>query len=81
MGGKGRKLDGVKQLSTIARLLGTYSRSFYVITVAPNTKHKTLTDTTNIEVISLPSYNAALNVISQSDEAKLLTRIEKTLKG
>lgn len=81
MGTKGRKLDGVKQLSTAVRLLGTYSRTFYVITLESDPRHKTLTEAASIDVISLPGYNATTNTLMPDDEAEFLARIKKALKG
>jgi hypothetical protein len=81
MGANGSRLDGVKQLSNAVRHLGTYSQTCYVITVPPQRDHKMITDASNIQVISLPSYNTATNTISDEDEEQLLSVIRRTLKG
>lgn len=81
MGENGKKFDGIKQLSTAARLLGTYSQTFYAITVLPTSDHKMITEASNIQVISLSGYNATTNRLSATDEAVLLASIEKALKG
>lgn len=81
MGRGGRGLDGVRQLSTAVRLLGTYSRTFCTITVSPEPRHQMLTDAANIEIISLPSYDKTTNTLSSTDEAELLSRVAKALKG
>lgn len=78
MGEKGKKLDGVKQLSNAVRHLGTYSQTCYVITVPPEHNHKMITDASNIQVISLPSYTAG-KTISEEDKEQLLSVIEKIL--
>lgn len=81
MGTGGRKLGGVKQLSTAVRLLGTYSRTFCAITVSPDPSHHMLTDAANIDIISLLSYDKTTNTLSSADEAELLSRVAKALKG
>ncbi len=81
MGENGRRLDGIKQLSTAARHLGTYSQTFYIITVPPQPAHTAITDASNIEVISLPGYNRTSNVLPSAEVAVLLDKVGKALKG
>jgi hypothetical protein len=81
MGESGRKLDGIKQLSTAARHLGTYSQTFYVITVPPQSAHAVITDASNIQVISLPGYDRTTNLLPLAEVTVLLDEIGKALKG
>ncbi len=81
MGENGRRLDGVKQLSTAARHLGTYSQTFYVITVPPQPAHTAITDASNIQVISLPGYDRTNNVLPPAEVTVLLDEVGKALKG
>ena len=81
MGNKGKNLNGIKQLSTAARLLGTYSQTFYAITVEPNPPHKAITEASNIQVISLPGYDNIANILPPEEETELLSRVGKALKG
>jgi len=81
MGNKGKDLNGIKQLSTAARLLGTYSQTFYAITVEPNPAHKAITEASNIQVISLPGYDGIANMLPPEEVTVLLDKIGKALKG
>ncbi len=81
MGENGKKLDGIKQLSTAARHLGTYSQTFYVITVPPQPAHTAITDASNIQVVSLPGYDRTTNVLPPAEATVLVDKIGKTLKG
>ena len=81
MGENGRRLDGIKQLSTAARHLGTYSQTFYVITVPPQPAHTAITDASNIQVVSLPGYDRTTNVLPPAEVTVLLDKIGKALKG
>ena len=79
MGRNGRKLDGIKQLSTAARLLGTYSQTFYVITVPPQRTHRAITEASNIQVVSLPGYDMTTNMLQPLDVAELLSSVGNKL--
>jgi len=81
MGENGRRLDGIKQLSTAARHLGTYSQTFYVITVSPQPAHTAITEASNIQVVSLPSYDRTTNVLPPAEVIVLLDKVGKALKG
>lgn len=81
MGEKGKKLDGIKQLSTAARHLGTYSQTFYVITVPPQPAHTAITEASNIQVVSLPGYDRTTNVLPPAEVTVLLDKVGKALKG
>lgn len=81
MGNTGRNLNGIKQLSTSARLLGTYSQTFYVITVSPEPAHTTITDASNIQVISLLGYDRTTNLLPPAEVTVLLDKVGKVLKG
>lgn len=81
MGNSGGNLKGARQLSTAARLLGTYSQTFYAITIAPNPVHKTIMDALNIKIISLPGYDTITHRIPTEEEIVLLTSVGKALKG
>ncbi len=81
LGNTGRNLNGIKQLSTAARLLGTYSQTFYVITVSPEPAHITITDASNIQVISLPGYDRTTKLLPPADVTAFLDKIGKVLKG
>jgi hypothetical protein len=79
-GGKGGKLDGVKQLSTNGRLLGTYTRQFYVIDQPPNKTHRTLIEATQIKILSLTSYRT-LGKLSNEDQHMLIQKVRRELVG
>ncbi len=81
MGENGRKLDGIKQLSTASKHLGTYSQTFYIITVQPQPAHTAITEASNLQVISLLGYDPIANKISLEDETKLLDKVGQTLKA
>lgn len=81
MGEVGRSLNGIKQLSTAVRLLGTYSQTFYVITVPPQPAHTAITDASNIQVVSLPGYDRITNVVPPAEVTVFLDKIGKALKG
>jgi hypothetical protein len=79
-GGKGGKLDGVKQLSTNGRLLGTYTRQFYMIDQPPNKTHRTLIEATQIKVLPLTSYRAS-GRLSDDDRHTLIQKVRSELVG
>ena len=81
MGKGGRSLDSIKQLSTTARLLGTYSQMFSVITVPQESTQKMIADASNIQVLSLPTYERGSRVLPAAEATKLLATVEKILKG
>ncbi len=81
MGESGRNLNGIKQLSTAVRLLGTYSQTFYAITVEPNPAHKAITEASNIQVISLPNYDDIANILPPAEVTVLVDKVGKALKG
>lgn len=76
-GENGKKLDGIKQLSTALPLLGIYSRAFHVITVDPHKEHKALREALHMKTISLKSYDPTAKAISDNDKTELLARIEE----
>lgn len=80
MGRNGVRLDGIKQLSNAARHLGTYSQTLFVITVPPQGAQRMMVKASNIEVVSLPTYEQSSNTLPAAETAKLLDRVGKTLK-
>jgi hypothetical protein len=80
-GQNGTKLDGIKQLSTASRHLGTYTQQFYVVTVNPSHSHEAIVDASRIRVISLSDYSAETNTLSSSDRERLVAKVVKALKG
>ncbi len=80
-GAKITNLDGIQQLHTAAKYLGTYSQTFYVIAGEPETTQKELVKASNIQVISLPDYDGTANPLSSEEATKLLSSVEKMLKG
>jgi hypothetical protein len=81
MGRNGAKLDGIKQLSNAARHLGTYSQTFYVITVPPQPAHTAITEASNIQVISIPGYDHTTYILPLTGANELLSKVGKTLRG
>jgi len=80
-GAKVTKIEGIQQLHTAAKHLGTYSQTFYVITGEPAPAQKELIKISNIQVVSLLNYDGTSNPLSSEDARKLLSSVEKTLKG
>jgi len=80
-GPKGRELHGIKQLSTTIRHLGTFTKTFYVITVAPEPRHEVLTDAARINVVSLPSYVSGSDTLLPGDAARLIAAVDEAMKG
>jgi len=80
-GENGKKLDGIKQLSTASRHLGTYTQQFYAVTVNPSHSHEAIVAASRIRVISLPDYNAETNTLPSSDSERLVAEVVKALKG
>jgi hypothetical protein len=81
-GDEGRKLHGIKQLSTAAQpqILGTYTKKFYAITVPASESHRALRDAANIRIISLQNY-VGTDTLSPSDAKELITVIDEAFKG
>lgn len=79
-GEKGRKLDGIKQLSNAVRHLGTYTNTFYVITVQPSESHEAITTASRIQVVSLRAYEAGARSLGAEDTSKLLEAVNKVMK-
>ena len=80
MGKSGVKLDGIKQLSNATRHLGTYSQTLFAITVPPEGAQKMIVEASNVEVISLPTYEQRSNTLPAAEATKLLDKVSKTLK-
>lgn len=74
------KLDGIKQLSTNARFLGTYTRQFYVIDQSPNEAHDAIVSASQIKVIPLTSYRDS-GRLSDADQQKLVEQVRRELVG
>ena len=81
MGDNGKKLDGIKQLSNAVRHLGTYTQTFYTITVPPSRSHTAITDASRIQVISLPEYVRGADRLSPNEEATFIASVDKAMKG
>ena len=79
-GGKARSLEGVKQLITAVKHLGTYTRQFYVINVLPSQSHETLMLASSIQVISLPEYLSGMTSLTIADAEKLVAAIDNVMK-
>jgi hypothetical protein len=77
----GRELKGIQQLHTCMRHLGTYSRTFYLITVPPVELQEMIVDLSGIKVVPLTGYNSSTHTLLLEDEKLLLESIEKALKG
>lgn len=80
-GGAGKKLDGIKQLSNTVRHLGTYTQTFYAITVPPEPAHEAITAASRIRVVSLPSYVREAAMLSLDDARGLITIVDEGLKS
>jgi len=80
-GSKITRLEGIQQLHTAVKHLGTYSQTFYAITGVLEPAQKELVDVSNIQVISLLNYDGTRDPLSPEDATKLLSTVEKTLKG
>lgn len=76
-----RTLEGIQQLHTAAKHLGTYSQTFYVSTGEPVPTQKELIEVSNIQVISILNYDGTSNPLASEDAEKLLSAVKKTLKG
>ena len=74
-GENGRKLDGIKQLVSASRHLGTYTQLLYAISVEPTPAHDVLRDASRIKVIPLRNYRPNTEVLSTVDTDTLLTAI------
>jgi Domain of unknown function (DUF1887) len=80
MGKNGKKLDGIKQLSNNVRHVGTYTQTFFAVTVPPEPAHEAVTLASRIKVISLTSYDSKTNSLASDDLKKLITIVEASLK-
>lgn len=80
VGDEGRKLNGIKQLSTAKRHLGTFTQQFYVINVTPTPDHKEIVDAANIKVISLLDYRRGATSLPLSDTKELIKQVDEALK-
>ncbi len=79
-GKKGRELEGIQQLSTAKRHLGTFTQQFYVITVSPTPVHKEIVDAANIKVISFLEYRDGATSLSPGDTKELIKQVDEALK-
>lgn len=77
---KGKKLDGIKQLSTAKRHLGTFTQQFYVINVTPTRDQKEIVDAADIKVISLLEYRRGATSLSPRDTKELIKQVAEALK-
>lgn len=79
-GASGTKLDGIKQLSTNARFLGTYTRQFYAIDQTPNEAHNAIVAASQIKVLSLTSFRTDKQ-LSEQDQETLVNQVRGELIG
>ena len=80
VGNKGKSLDGIKQLSNAVRHIGTYTQTFFAITVAPEPAHEATRIASRIKVVSLTSYNRDLHTLSSDDVKQLVSIVDESLK-
>jgi hypothetical protein len=80
VGDEGRGLNGIKQLSTAKRHLGTFTQQFYVINVTPTPSQKEIVDAANIKVISLLDYRRGATSLSLGDTKELIKQVDEALK-
>lgn len=80
-GSKTTKLEGIQQLHTAAKYLGTYSQTFYVITGESEPGQQELVTVSNIQVISLFNYDGTSHPLAPEDATRLLNSVDKALKG
>ncbi len=78
---KARELDGIKQLSTNVRHLGTYMQTFYVINVERNKVHDALAEASRIRVTSLTHYASGSFALTSEDAETLITAAVNALRG
>ncbi len=81
IGDEGRSLNGIKQLSTAKRHLGTFTQQFYVINVTPTSSQKEIVNAANIKVISLLDYRSGATSLSLGDTKELIKQVDEALKG
>jgi len=79
-GKKGQELDGIKQLNSALRHLGTYTKAFYVITVAPEQRHEAISTASRIRIVSLPDFDKNSATLSPTDTNKLIAAVDQELK-
>ena len=79
-GNSGKKLDGIKQLSNAVRHIGTYTQTFYAITVQQETAHEAIADASRIKIISLTGYDFDRHTLSEDDTSLLISTIDGALK-
>ncbi len=77
---KGKKLDGIKQLSTAKRHLGTFTQQFYVINVTPTPDQREIVAVADIKVISLLEYRRGATSLSPNDTKELIKQVDEALK-
>lgn len=81
MGQKGSRLDGIKQLSTAGRHLGTYTQQFYVISIKPTRSHQAIVEASRIKVISDPGYVTGERTLPDNDATTLVKEVKTALGG
>ncbi|HZU69293.1 MAG TPA: DUF1887 family CARF protein [Ktedonobacteraceae bacterium] len=79
-GNKGKKLDGIKQLSNAVRHIGTYTQSFFAITVQHTSTHEAIMLASRIKVVSLTNYVPGSETLTLDDAKKLVGAVDEVLK-
>lgn len=80
VGNKGKSLEGIKQLSNAVRHIGTYTQTFFAITVPPEPAHEATRIASRIKVISLTSYDRDVHSLSEDDVKQFIIIIDESLK-
>jgi len=78
-GQSGRRADGIKQLSSVAKSLSIYTALYYVIEVEMEKSQQMLVDSHGVQVVSLGAHRSEPCRLEAEDDARLTAAALRTL--
>jgi hypothetical protein len=79
--GQVTKFDGIKQLSTAVRHLGTYTKQFLVVNGKPTESQEIIRDALRITPILLLRYQQGMSTLTAEDTGILLREVDNKMKA
>jgi hypothetical protein len=74
-------LDALKQLHYLSRLLGTYTKKFWVLSRTANAEHQAVIDATRTRIVEILDFTEADRTLSQASAQKLVQVIRASMES
>lgn len=73
-------LDALKQLHYLSRLLGTYTKKFWILTRSVNAEHQAVIDATRTRIIEILDFNDGDTTLSPDSAQRLIQAIKAEME-